>query len=729
MQSLGSRGSNFIKASRVVGDTGLWLGQWATRMIAGPLTGVCTVCNNLQPYGHEDTLGRTPNSLGRRIRQGSQQRTDIINTPALSITDIKTKELLKCRDINPKTGKPFRDCRYCRLLCDIFDAFFVDEYMSWITDTKCGMHLDVGLMIREGAPLVVNCSGCFIYDPTMMHPRADLEIYVESSELLETPGVPTMGLTLPRVMDTTHPSCMQFVKDCIQQCLHEHPLCVKSPDDFMPTRLLYLDSGGDSITLCDTFPTSVSWAALSHRWGDSKPLKLIKSNLDDLKQSIPLANLPATFNNAIQVCRELSISYLWIDSLCIIQDDQQEWEKESEMMGKIYSYAFLVIIAASSDTPDTPFLGPRGEDWDVKMFDFETPSGTHVPLKVRRRHLLAAPIDQGQYEPPFTESWSRLRRVGPLYKRGWCFQESHLASRALHFAPGSLIFECRTHRRSDDTPPPYALVSPGSLGEVTDDRKWRLIVESYTSRKLSFGSDKLPAVSGVAALMPQAATSEYLAGLWSTSLLADLLWHVMPTSNRSTTVMTYPPGQQSAPSWSWASIDHGIIWNRLETFEPLASVIGWDCRAVGINRFGTVSSGSIKIRGRLKPCLVKHTYQKGQQHAYTVKPDGSRSKEQWFLGDGQIVPVKSNKLQVPFCRRAVAGMVTTLEHNCADYEGAGAFFLCLARTGRLEYGYVGLMLTPVEGKVLDGWMERVGVIMSLGSEWYDDGVETVVTLV
>jgi len=74
-------------------------------------------------------------------------------------------------------------------------------------------------------------------------------------------------------------------------------------------------------------------------------------------------------------------------------------------------------------------------------------------------------------------------------------------------------------------------------------------------------------------------------------------------------------------------------------------------------------------------------------------------------------------------------MVTTLEHNCADYEGAGAFFLCLARTGRLEYGYVGLMLTPVEGKVLDGWMERVGVIMSLGSEWYDDGVETVVTLV
>ncbi|KAK0702209.1 heterokaryon incompatibility protein-domain-containing protein [Lasiosphaeris hirsuta] len=731
MQSSGGKKQSLLKASRIIGDTGLWVGQWAARaIIAGPLMGICTVCNNLQARGHEDTLGRTPNSLGRQVRLGSQPRTDLVSTPALVLAGIKTKDLLRCRDTDPKTGRPFRDCRYCRLLCDVLDAFFIDEYMSWITDTRNGMHLEVGLMIREGAPLIINCIGCFLHDPTQMYPRADVELFYESPAALAVPGAPAMGCTLPRIMDTLDPRCMQFVGDCLRQCLAEHPLCVRAVWDFVPTRLLYLDPDGVNIRLCESLPTTTHWAALSHRWGGSEPLKLARGNIGMFKDGIGVQTLPQTFKDAIQVCRNLSVSFLWIDSLCIIQDDPDDWAREAGQMGRVYSYAFLVVLAASSAKPEIPFLGPREEEWGAKTFDLQTPSGARLPIRARKRHLLAAPLDQGLYEPAFTDAWATLRRVGPLYTRGWCFQESYLASRALHFAPGSLIFECKTHRRSDDTPPPYPLVYPGSLGEVPDERKWRLVVESYSSRELTKANDKLHAVSGIAALAPQATRCDYLAGLWRESLLADLLWHVMPTSNRSTTVMTYSSkDNQAAPSWSWASINHGVIWNDFKGFEPLAAVLEASCGLSGLNRFGAVNYGSIKVRGRVTPCLVKHTYQKGQHHAYLVRPDGTRSAEQWFLGDGQIVPVKTESVAGPICRRAVAGMTTLLDHQCADFDSVGAFFFCLGRTGRLGFGHVGLVLAPMEGKALDGWMERIGVITNLGSEWYDRGVETAITLV
>jgi len=92
------------------------------------------------------------------------------------------------------------------------------------------------------------------------------------------------------------------------------------------------------------------------------------------------------------------------------------------------------------------------------------------------------------------------------------------------------------------------------------------------------------------------------------------------------------------------------------------------------------------------------------------------------------VPVNSTSVNGPVCRRAVVGMETTLDHMCADYEGAGAFFLCIAWTGMWHYKYVGLVVTPVEGRALEGVMERIGVINNLGSEWYEGGVETLVTL-
>lgn len=703
------------------------------RHLTSAWTGICPHCNNLQPSGHEDTLGRTPTSAGRWVtHEGRQPLTGIVTEPALFIPKIETKELLRAREIDPQTGRPFRDCRYCRLLCDVFDIFFIDEWMNWVTDTKNGMHLNVALMIRQGSPLVICCSGCFIHDPKVMHPRLDLEMFLDTPHELEVPGAPTMGTTLPRIMDTRDPRCMQFAWQCIHQCLNEHPACARTSTQFNPTRLLVLGPTDADVRLCDTPPAGVRWAALSHCWGGAKPLRLLASNMDELKKRIDLYALPSTFRDAIQVCRSLAIEYLWIDSLCIIQDSKLDWQQEAAQMGATYAEAFLVILGGSSASPDQPFLGPREEGtredfWGVRTVDFETPSGVKLPIKIRRRHLLSAPMDYGEYDPPYSETWATLKRVGPLYKRSWCFQESYLASRALHFSPGALIFECKTHRRVDDTPKTYSLSPPPGLSNgdgVPDSTKWQMIVKSYTSRQLTFASDKLPAVSGIASLMPQASNDKYLAGLWRNNLIIDLLWQVMPSSSRTSTVMTYPPDEQSAPSWSWASLSQGVLWNQYNSFEPLASILEAECAVEGVNPYGAVNWGYVKLTGRILPCLVKQGH---QHHAYYQKPDCSMSMEQWFMGDGLLVgrTFGEGETSTRLACRYSTSMAT--QDSSSNTFPAGAFFFCLGRTGVMHYNHVGLIVTMSEKQ--PGCMERIGNITNIPKDWYDNSQPMTITLI
>ncbi|KAH7311451.1 heterokaryon incompatibility protein-domain-containing protein [Stachybotrys elegans] len=600
--------------------------------------------------------------------------------------------------------------------------------MSWVTDTRNGMHLDVGLMIKEGAPLVIQCTGNFTYDPLLMHPRVDLEIFCNNPAVPTAPGAPTVGVALPRTMNTLDPSCMEFARQCIRQCQNEHPRCAKLPTRYTPTRVLDLGENDGSVIklLCDSDASSAGWAALSHCWGtETKPPMLNAKNLQDWISGIDRSALPPTFSNAVDVCRALSIRYLWIDSICILQDDPKDWEREATRMGDVYQHAELVIVGASSKGPEVPFLGPREDEWGTKTFHFETPFGDRLPLHVRKRRILAAPLDQGHYDPPFTDHWATWKQAGPLYSRGWCFQEAYLAGRALHFAPGSLIYQCKTHRRSQESMPPYSLVYPGTFEEVSDYRKWHLLVKLYTARQLTFASDKLPAVSGLAVSMPQAGGSRYLAGLWSESLLVDLLWHVSPTGNRSKTPMAYPPSEHRAPSWSWASVKQGVLWNEYKNFEPLAQVMEAKCSVTEAAPFGAVSGGHLKLKARLKPCIVTHDRHKGQHHAYYIKPDGTKAKMRWFLGDGMLIPTvqEDSPQQGAVCRRYNVGMETYYD----DFDGASALFLCLGRTGSWHYDHVGLVVAPSLGN--PGCLERIGTINCVSKDWYDEGEERVVTVI
>src|SRR5256885_7715423 len=114
-----------------------------------------------------------------------------------------------------------------------------------------------------------------------------------------------------------------------------------------PTRLIQINEKG--IRLCDPrkLPKFPPYATLSHCWGGLDIFHLKKWNRDSLFENIPMDKLCNTFNDAIKVTRALGLSYLWIDSLCIVQDDNDDWRRESALMSDVFTNSVVNIAATA----------------------------------------------------------------------------------------------------------------------------------------------------------------------------------------------------------------------------------------------------------------------------------------------------------------------------------------------------------------------------------------------
>lgn len=732
MSGIFSAIQDIAKGAQTAANTTRWAGHVAARYYNASKNGICLVCNNLQPHNHEDTFGRPGAGASRNQFSGlNAQDRRFASVPTLVLTKLKTNEILKCR--GEKEGKVQENtCRYCRLLFDIFEAFFVDEWMDWKTETMNAMQISFGLMIQEGKPLIVNCTG-FVHDKYLKHARMDVEVYWDSQfQYPQIPGLPTMGATGIRATDVRSDSCTWFIRESVRQCVAEHPACVLPFQGFIPSRLLYVGGGEQSLRLYETRTWSqpTAWVALSHCWGGAKPLSLTRETYNDFQQHIDFSKLPETFRNAISVTQMLGLAYLWIDSLCIIQGDKDDWAQEAGRMAQVYSHAYVVVTTASSVNPSTPILAPREEDWLPQRISFPLSPGVTVPVMARKRYMLAAPLEQGLQEPPFSPSWAELKRLGPLYDRGWCFQEAHLATRNLQFTPGAIIFECKTHRRSEDQLAPY----PSTLGVGRQDpaEQWRMIVKAFTSRQLTYGSDKLPAIAGAATIMPQARTNQYLAGLWSNTLHLDMLWRVRPydiLSGYETAELAYDDENGGPPSWSWASMKWQVDWFVLtdKNPKPIARVLSATTEITNkLNPYGEVSGGRLVLQGRIKYCYLQWDIRNKENVVYYTKPDGTESMKSTFLEDGPLSwtekPTGPGQEAQRLVRRGREGPFEKQMH-------ANGAVLFIVTGGRLLREYMGVVLGWSPRAGYEGCFERVGVSTWMYSDWYDSAVDATVTIV
>jgi hypothetical protein len=381
----------------------------------------------------------------------------------------------------------------------------------------------------------------------------------------------------------------------MEDCLQNHKKCSFSVQKQMPKRVVHVGLDNKSLRLVETQGTELPYTALSHCWGDKQPLLTTSFTFQMRKASLEWDSMPATFKDAIMVTRKLGIRYLWLDSLCIIQDDDTDWESEAAKMADIYEGAQLVIAASSSPNPDTPFLAPRKTPCAKPLelnLDYERQQG--VVCKVKARPMVAdLPVE-------------------PLDERAWTFQEQWLARRLLQFRGGELRWRCLEKERCECQEEHLGTNIPiirnfSSLEEEPEEilRGWYDTIEEYTQRKLTRMSDRLPALSGIAARVSAKTGSEYIAGLWRDSLVSDFQWRTVPSVFKEKYQLLRNSRQYLAPTFSWISIP-GQTTYRDRTESRINANLTVDAKVCdaqitikGVNPFGEVLDGFIMLEGPL----------------------------------------------------------------------------------------------------------------------------------
>jgi hypothetical protein len=400
----------------------------------------------------------------------------------------------------------------------------------------------------------------------------------------------------------------------------------------LPTRVLNVTkSVSRSVRLLETEGEVGYWACLSHSWGGEQPLITTNDTIASHLENIPWESLPKTFQDAVFVARAFEIQYLWIDSLCIIQDDVDDWQVESSHMADIYHNAILTIAGSASSGPHQGiFRNSHPAHVDSPLSET---SGNRSFEKFRRRK-------------PLVHDPAQL----PLLSRGWVHQERLLSPRFLHFGQNELVWECMesltcecgalhlTAASSGAWLAPKRSIHPYSLQFVDWMKRlgppvWHAVVSDYSRMALTKQDDIFPAVSGLAKSVIKSTGWEYVAGLWKENMITDLVWY---TSDPQLASRCVP---WRAPTFSWASIKNNICDGTKKFSSPInygkmdilrqglkgspdprrttssyATLVEASCTPVANDLTGRLVSGYIVMRGTLIKTALYRSEPDGKWH-------------------------------------------------------------------------------------------------------------------
>ena len=397
---------------------------------------------------------------------------------------------------------------------------------------------------------------------------------------------------------------LQIAKKWINDCVTGHASCRPDPRSgrWYPSRLLDLDDPTqDGLTILRLITTKSHsleghYTTLSHRWGHAKFLQLTRHNLEDFHREISIAELPQTFRDAILVSKALQIRYLWVDSLCIVQDDASDWAFEASQMHMVYSNSHCNISAShAEDSTEGLFRGRNSRalcstEVDIGMGNYYTTK------KARQAHVL---MDGSLIQTSIDDC--------PLSKRGWVLQERVLAPRVLHFSRDQIFFECRTHIACElydaGVPELYYLYPHTATAKVNHAfrlrdkgswyRMWQKLIQMYSAMSLTYPSDKLAAISGIAKMVQSVVHDEYVAGMWRENLVDQLQWRI---DSHTTRPLVY-----RAPSWSWTSVDGKIMfnWYPHDRVDMDAEIVDLHIEYATEDKTGQVLGGWLELKGIL----------------------------------------------------------------------------------------------------------------------------------
>lgn len=395
----------------------------------------------------------------------------------------------------------------------------------------------------------------------------------------------------------------------------------------MPRRLLDIGlfrsyrtsmGGKTSIKLIEIDATTprMPYVALSHRWGAlGSTLTTEKKTLEDRKRGISFGRLGTGYQDAIHMLRFLGIQYVWIDSLCIIQDCVNDWAEQSQLMANIYHCAYLTLAIQNDDHHCGSITSLRSQLHKV--------CDTRVLIFARLTipHLWEEGVSwsfQGYntHVPPSCDF--------PLFSRGWIFQERLLSRRTLHITDRELswiccqdsVCQCRTSLKSKSqdylAEDEYIRWKQGLKQDFPQDIRsnqaailWHRMVNEYTHLSLTVPTDRLVEIQGYASQIQEITGYHYIKGCWRESLVQDLLWFPDPPGPD-------PPPQRhpaffNKPTWSWASVNYPVhylqeaTWMIMVCFLPnneiVSDVIPRDSR---IRLEGTLIPATLRVTNEVR---------------------------------------------------------------------------------------------------------------------------------
>jgi hypothetical protein len=560
-------------------------------------------------------------------------------------------------------------------------------------------------------------------------------IYLNILEAISLPLRVTNPLT---DTNTGSDDNLQLATSWLQECITEHKDCLPYHSEIvnLPTRVI--DVSSKDFFLHETAGEIGSYAILSHCWGKHPIITTTKDNIRLRLSKIPSIELSKTFRDAVAVTRALSLQYVWIDSLCIIQDSTQDWELESSKMGNYYAAAEVTIAATDA------------QDSSIGCFVERNPHSLQpcyleIQLYGSKCKLSIITTQTANHYAKTGALNRRPERMSLLDSRAWCLQERIMSSRILSFGHLEMDWICNSRRIFEGQIQKGASAwtyNTDCFRTLHDLQKliathgaqcktniWFDIVEQYTRRNLTYNSDMLPGLSGLANKIQSLTHDEYLAGIWKHDLARDLLWRtpnqlVLKSSRdrksyydkRLETPLAKRSAGYRAPSWSWAAIDQGCVnWDHVREFVSLdgEAIVGIDGDAdklaetcfellgsavdlQGRNPFGQVRDGSLRVRGFLKRA--------------EVLPWEEDSVEGWYIDDFNLIDPET-KMLIGRVDVDVGDLVES-PISCLpiirDVEGEEDF--------EREFETLCLVLTPVESR--QGYFTRIGVAVVKNRGWF-----------
>ncbi|KAK3647739.1 hypothetical protein LTR56_007968 [Elasticomyces elasticus] len=497
---------------------------------------------------------------------------------------------------------------------------------SW--ETSMSIQSGTETQTAPGGPLLVTLE---TNDPEagLSYP-AWLEYYATDDH----PLTPVFGLATHEAESGVCRDSFERIKQWISECDAHHEKCRTESTTFLPTRLLEVSQHGEpNVRLIETSHESFSacpkYVALSYCWGAAENQKLTKESISQMKEEVPWSTLPRLIRDAVIFTTRLGLCYLWVDSLCIIQDDDQQidWIRESARMGDVYASSYLTLAATSpADTTQSFFTAARSRYYASVPVPQRSPGNTQIFVRPANYH----------------------RTMEPLHKRAWTLQEFIVSRRVLEYTSREAVFHCNHgskcecgtiaqsaqqaqallfRRRWRDLVYKAHANNNGAQNLRDYDMAWLSVVQAYSGRALTRSADRLPALAGVAQTYQHMLRpgDTYLAGLWKSTFIQGLAWQRRLRSRdgyvRSRLKL---PADAQAPSWSWTSVEGSIAYMAIDGRMTTATVDRVICEPVsGLNPWGKVASeASMTLTGPVMDVAIRaEWYEPEDDEPDSVIPD------------------------------------------------------------------------------------------------------------